>query len=110
VTAEPPGHCDNGVMRHAGKAARAAGSAGSILSIGSSGSILSIGSTGSILSIGSAGSILSIGSAGSLASVLSVGSFGSLGSACSGLSGWSVLSWRSAAAVRLPGTARPTGS
>jgi hypothetical protein len=66
----------------------------SILSIRSEGSILSIGSAYSVLSIGSVGSVLSIGSAGSIGSVLSTGSFASLGSALSGLSGWSLMSWR----------------
>ncbi|GGN75503.1 hypothetical protein GCM10011610_19870 [Nocardia rhizosphaerihabitans] len=47
-----------------------------------------------MLSIGSVGSVLSIGSVGSLGSVISSGSFASIGSALSGLSRWSLLSWR----------------
>ncbi len=66
----------------------------SILSIRSEGSILSIGSAYSILSIGSVGSILSVGSVGSFGSAISSASFGSVGSAFSGLSQWSLLSWK----------------
>ena len=43
---------------------------------------------------------MSIGSAGSFGSALSVGSFLSVGSVLSGLSRWSLLSWRAAGAIK----------
>ncbi|GEM30097.1 hypothetical protein NN3_11040 [Nocardia neocaledoniensis NBRC 108232] len=77
-----------------GSSIRSRKSSRSILSYRSEGSILSIGSAYSILSIGSVGSVLSVGSVGSFGSLISSGSFASIGSALSGLSRWSLLSWR----------------
>jgi hypothetical protein len=72
---------------------------GSRWSYRSQNSVLCIGSKNSVLSIGSIGSVLSIGSVGSAGSVLSVASFLSAGCLMSGLSLWSVMSWRAKKAL-----------
>jgi hypothetical protein len=72
-------------------------------------SVLCIGSRDSVLSIGSIGSVLSIGSVGSAGSILSVASFLSAGCLMSGLSLWSIMSWRARRAIGTSAGQRRSG-